>query len=97
MSQLNEDDFYTTLSTGEEVPVRFVGDSYIVTYGLMDKKEFAEWATKLHADFGETVVYDDDEDVYFGNVVLIDFDEDSPKIRFGYGPNAIEVTYVEVW
>lgn len=96
MNPLTEDDFYTILNSGEEIPVRRVGDSYIVTYGLMDKDEFASWANKLLEDLGEQPTYDKD-DVYFGAVSIIDFDDDTPRIKFGYDSSAIDITYVEIW
>lgn len=94
---LTENDFNTELPDGEEVPVRFLGVSYIVGYGYIEPDEFLLYAEKLWSaeDDGDLLLEEDD--VVHNTVNYIDFDEITPRIEFGHGEDAIDITYVVMW
>lgn len=97
---MTEDDLTTELQTGEEVPVRRVGDVYIVSYDHLPVDEFLQYVDLLLADEGADNEYDT-EDVSWVEGVLVDFGDhdDLPKIKFGMNnhPDSITATILECW
>jgi hypothetical protein len=95
---MSEDDFTTELRAGDEVPVRRLGERYILGYDYFMPEEFIHFVDLLLKDEGETESGYSTDDVKWAAILDIEFDE-PPRIVFGdiYDDEAIPVTVLECW
>jgi len=97
---MTEDDLSTVLETGEEIPVRRVGELYVVAYDHLPVEEFLHYIDLLLTDEGIENEYTED-DVAWVDGVFIDFGDNDglPRVQFGMDshPDAISATVLECW
>lgn len=93
---INPDDVCTELEDGTTVPVRIVGDRYIVAHDCLDAAEFIRLVGKV-VDEDEVVGYWE-EDVHWALASDIDFDV-NPAIVFASPDsfNATPITVLQRW
>lgn len=96
---MTESDLTTELTTGEEVPVRRIGEMYVMSYDHLPFEEFLHYVNLLLNNEGIENVYSD-EDVSWEDGVIVDFGEydDVVKVKFNStDPYAISATVLECW
>ena len=96
---MSEDDFYTELDAGAEIPIRRLNENYIVGYDYFPPEEFLHFVNLLLNDEGEYDIEYSSEDVSWTSIIEIDFDEPT-RIVFSNGysdEDSTPVTVLECW